>query len=102
MKEGQLKSSNRSGCLMYLALIYAFPMLAALAVLPLGVVYLCFRAGEIGNGLFVLAVEAGAVYLFIKYKVLQCLCFPSLSAWGLRVWYMISNFRHWQKMYNPL
>ncbi|MFT0393022.1 hypothetical protein ACMSEF_27015 [Bacteroides thetaiotaomicron] len=56
MKEGQLKSSNRSGCLMYLALIYAFPMLAALAVLPLGVVYLCFRAGEIGNGLFVLAV----------------------------------------------
>lgn len=68
MKEGQLKSSNRSGCLMYLALIYAFPMLAALAVLPLGVVYLCFRAGEIGNGLFVLAVEAGAVYLFIKYK----------------------------------
>ena len=51
-----------------LALIYAFPMLAALAVLPLGVVYLCFRAGEIGNGLFVLAVEAGAVYLFIKYK----------------------------------
>ena len=114
---------------------------------PLGVVYLCFRAGEIGNGLFVLAVEAGAVYLFIKYKrkgkkeeapknpntavlrteaggvqlgnpfrgvfvlgaagsgkvkVLQCLCFPSLSAWGLRVWYMISNFRHWQKMYNPL
>lgn len=24
MKEGQLKSSNRSGCLMYLALIYAF------------------------------------------------------------------------------
>ena len=62
MKEGQLKSSNRSGCLMYLALIYAFPMLAALAVLPLGVVYLCFRAGEIGNGLFVLAVEAGAVY----------------------------------------
>lgn len=67
MKEGQLKSSNRSGCLMYLALIYAFPMLAALAVLPLGVVYLCFRAGEIGNGLFVLAVEAGAVYLFIKY-----------------------------------
>ena len=57
MKEGQLKSSNRSGCLMYLALIYAFPMLAALAVLPLGVVYLCF-----------LAVEAGAVYLFIKYK----------------------------------
>lgn len=68
MKEGQLKSSNRSGCLMYLALIYAFPMLAALAVLPLGVVYLCFRAGEIGNGLFVLAVEAGAIYLFIKYK----------------------------------
>lgn len=65
MKEGQLKSSNRSGCLMYLALIYAFPMLAALAVLPLGVVYLCFRAGEIGNGLFVLAVEAGAVYLFM-------------------------------------
>ena len=40
MTEGQLKSSNRSGCLMYLALIYAFPMLAALAVLPLGVVYL--------------------------------------------------------------
>lgn len=44
-------------------------MLAALAVLPLGVVYLCFRAGEIGNGLFVLAVEAGAVYLFIKYTI---------------------------------
>lgn len=69
MKEGHLKNnSNKNGCLMYLALIYAFPMLAALAVLPLGVVYLCFRAGEIGNGLFVLAVEAGVVYLFIKYK----------------------------------
>ena len=69
MKEGHLKNgSNKNGCLMYLALIYAFPMLAALAVLPLGVVYLCFRAGEIGNGLFVLAVEAGAVYWFVKYK----------------------------------
>lgn len=68
MKEGHLKSSNKSGCLMYLALIYAFPMLAALAVLPLGVVYFCFRAGEISNGLFVLAVEAAAVYWFIKYK----------------------------------
>lgn len=80
MKEGQLKSSNRSGCLMYLALIYAFPMLAALAVLPLGVVYLCFRAGEIGNGLFVLAVEAGAVYLFIKYgDTLSCFFKKSIA-----------------------
>ena len=80
MKEGQLKSSNRSGCLMYLALIYAFPMLAALAVLPLGVVYLCFRAGEFGNGLFVLAVEAGAVYLFIGKSSVSCPLKPSDSA----------------------
>ena len=68
MKEGHLKTNRRSGCLVYLALVYAFPILAGLAVLPLGVVYLCFQNGEIGTGLFVLLIEALAVYGYIKYR----------------------------------